>query len=284
LVPLVLLAALAFVPLQEVEHQTFDSNGVQLHFTLQGEGDALVLLHGFAGNQQVMAGLSATLAKDHWVIAPDVRGHGQSGKPHDPAAYGRELVEDVVRLLDHLGVEKAHVLGYSMGGMTLALVTAHPERVLSAVAGGYGWAEFAPPGEDLMDQVAAALAQGRGFGPLFGEIGPDGARADPQLAATEKALLAANDPLALAAAARSFRHLALDVQALRANRVPTLAIVGDQDELASDVERLKDAMAALEVVVVKGADHATTPARPEFLANVKRFLAQPAPASAAAGD
>ena len=272
------------LPVQGIEVQEFDSAGVPIHFTLQGEGDVpLVLLHGFAGDGRTMQSLAATLAHDYWVITPDLRGHGKSGKPHEPEKYGREMMEDIVRLLDHLGVERAHVVGYSMGGLvTLALVTAHPERVISAVAGGYGWAEFAPEGTDVMDQVAAALEKGDGFGPLFGEPDkddPDSAR----LAQIAKALLAANDPLALAAAARGFRRLALTEPALRANRVPTLALIGADDALKSDVDRLATAMAALEVVVIAGSDHLTTPTRKAFTENLLRFLGAHAPAAAASG-
>ncbi len=277
-----LAGLLAFAPSQEVEHQAFDSGGVPIHFTLQGDGETpLVLLHGYAGSQEVMGPMIRGLTGEHWVIAMDVRGHGRSGKPHEPERYGLELVEDVVRLLDFLGVEKAHVLGYSMGALiTLKLVTTHPERVLSAVAGGYGWAEFQPVGEDIMDRVADSLERGEGFGPLFGKLAEDAESSKETLAAIEKALLAANDPLALAAAARGFRHLALAEQDLRANQVPVLAIIGERDPLKKDVDRLAGAMSNLEVVVIEGADHGTAGLSPQFLANVKRFLAAHAPEAA----
>ena len=253
------LVLLAFVPAAQVEDHTFDSNGVPIRFTLEGEGDTpLVLLHGFATSLELMAALTPGLKDDYWVIAVDARGHGKSGKPHDPEKYGLEMMEDVVRLLDHLGVERAHVFGYSMGGMiTLKLVTTHPERLLSAVAGGYGWPESSPEGDAFMDRVAEALERGEGFGPLFDSLTPEGEEPPPreQIEAIERMLLATNDPLALAAAARDFRHLALTEEALEKNTVPTLAIVGERDPLAEDVDRLAGAMANLEVVVIEGADH-----------------------------
>ena len=68
------------------------------------------------------------LSKRYRVIALDNRGHGKSDKPYDPAQYGLELVDDVVRLMDHLGIAKAHVVGYSLGGfITLKLALRHPE-------------------------------------------------------------------------------------------------------------------------------------------------------------
>ncbi len=80
------------------------------------------------------------LSRRYRVIALDNRGHGKSDKPYDPAQYGLELVDDVVRLMDHLGIAKAHVVGYSLGGfITLKLALRHPERLLSAAPCGAGW-------------------------------------------------------------------------------------------------------------------------------------------------
>jgi pimeloyl-ACP methyl ester carboxylesterase len=99
------------------------------------------------------------LARDHRVIAFDLRGHGQSGKPHEPRAYGREMGLDVVRLLDHLGIARAHVVGYSLGGyFTSQLLTLHPERFLTAtLVAGPGL--FAWSAEQAAD--AAVEASGR---------------------------------------------------------------------------------------------------------------------------
>jgi pimeloyl-ACP methyl ester carboxylesterase len=98
--------------------QTFDSNGVKIAYFVQGQGEPVVLIHGWlssAGVNWALPGISGLLAKDHQVIALDVRGHGLSDKPTKEEAYGPELVEDIVRLLDHLKIKKAHIVGYSMG-------------------------------------------------------------------------------------------------------------------------------------------------------------------------
>src|SRR6185503_733917 len=85
------------------------------------------------------------------VVAMDCRGHGQSGKPHDPGQYGLEMVRDVVRLLDHMQITRAHIVGYSMGGsIATQLLVKHPDRLRTVTLLGAGWA-----GEDL----AAANAQ-----------------------------------------------------------------------------------------------------------------------------
>ena len=122
------------------EDKYFDSAGVKIHYTIDGQGPPVVLVHGFTASIQVQWGLPGIITKlkpDYKVIALDNRGHGRSDKPHDPKLYGPESVNDVVRLLDHLKIEKAHVVGYSMGAfMTNYLVATHPSRVLTATLGG----------------------------------------------------------------------------------------------------------------------------------------------------
>ena len=116
----------------------FDSNGVRLRYVEQGDGQPIVLLHGNGNTLQswIDAGVFKNLAADFRVIAFDARGHGKSAKPHDPKQYGPEMARDVVRLLDHLSIPKAHIIGYSMGaGTTLQLLTMNPERFLTAVLG-----------------------------------------------------------------------------------------------------------------------------------------------------
>jgi hypothetical protein len=97
----------------------FDSDGVNIHYETQGEGKPIVLVHGFASSLQgnwVITRWVETLQPLRRVVALDCRGHGQSDKPHDPAAYGGEnMAQDVLRLMDHLGIAEADLFGYSMG-------------------------------------------------------------------------------------------------------------------------------------------------------------------------
>src|SRR5689334_3905667 len=79
------------------EDRFFDSKGVKIHYTVEGQGEPVVLIHGFAANIQFqwgLPGIRSALAKQYRVIALDCRGHGQSGKPHAPSMYGMEIVED----------------------------------------------------------------------------------------------------------------------------------------------------------------------------------------------
>jgi pimeloyl-ACP methyl ester carboxylesterase len=125
------------------ESQFFDAKGVKIHFLIEGTGEPVVLIHGLDSSARVnwqMPGTIDALAKDHQVIAIDLPGYGESDKPVDPAAYGEQWVDDVILLLDHLNIRKAHIVGYSMGGMVaLKLIAEHPERVISGTLGGAGW-------------------------------------------------------------------------------------------------------------------------------------------------
>ncbi len=123
---------------------SFDSDGVEIAYIDEGEGEPLLLIHGFASNvaaNWVDPGWVRTLTQSgRRVIAYDNRGHGRSEKLYDPDVYGAPLMaEDGRRLLDHLGITRADVLGYSMGARIAAFLTlAHPERVRSLILGGLG--------------------------------------------------------------------------------------------------------------------------------------------------
>jgi len=123
--------------------QSFDANGVRLHYIVEGNGQPVVLIHGLHSSIRMnwqMPGVISTLSKNYQVIALDLPGHGESDKPASEAAYGAEMVEDLVRLLDHLNIKRAHIVGYSMGGMiAMKLMAKHQDRVLSGIVGGMGW-------------------------------------------------------------------------------------------------------------------------------------------------
>src|SRR5512143_1250232 len=123
---------------------SFDSDGVEIAYIDEGEGAPILLIHGFASNvvtNWIDAGWVRTLVQSgRRVIAYDNRGHGKSEKLYDPEMYGApSMAEDGRRLLDHLGIPRADVLGYSMGARIAAfLILAHQGRVRSAVLGGLG--------------------------------------------------------------------------------------------------------------------------------------------------
>ncbi|HVS63883.1 MAG TPA: alpha/beta hydrolase [Thermoanaerobaculia bacterium] len=262
-------------PLSPGDH-TFDADGIELRYSVTGQGQPVVLLHGFTASVETNwkgPGVVDRLAEGFQVIALDQRGHGRSGKPHDPAYYGEEMVRDVIRLLDHVGIDKAHVVGYSMGGfITLKLVITAPERLLSAVLGGAGWR---PPtdGDPVTEALAISLENGEGIGPLLDALTPRGqTMSEEQKRFTNQMVLASNDPLALAAVIRGMGALGVPEAALAKIEVPILAVVGAIDPLAAGVDALAERLPGLEIERIDGADHMTALASPILRESIFRFL------------
>lgn len=251
---------------QQGELQSFDSNGVQIHYLDRGRGEPVVLLHGLTGSYarhwEAPGVIDALGTAGYRVIAMDCRGHGQSGKPYDPSQYGLEMVRDVVRLLDHLNVERAHVVGYSMGGaIANQLLIRYPGRLLTATLLGAGWegenlevltSQMLELAEGFANRDASALIRGV---TSSGQGGPT----DDEVAALNASLFARNDPQALAAVARGLPPLfEISGDSLRATTVPVLAIIGEHDDNLEAVKRMAAVMPALEVVEIPGATHATS--------------------------
>lgn len=263
-------------PLQK---PSFDSAGVPIHYLVTGreDGEPIVLIHGFADTFNVQWKQAiAALRKDFKVIALDCRGHGGSGKPHDPASYGVEMVHDVARLLDHLKVDKAHIVGYSMGAtIALGFAVHHPQRTRTVTLGGGGGLNGSQ--EKLVREVADSLEKGNGLGPLVIALTPkDQPKPSPEsIKLIDKAVLSVNDGKALAAVARGAigtRGLQVSDTQIQGVRVPMLALVGADDPLRGEVDRLKKLLPKTRVIVIDKADHMTALQRPEFLRGLRQFL------------
>lgn len=256
---------------------TFDSDGTKIYYTVQGSGEPVVLIHGFlstaAGNFGEF-GIIDSLAESFEVVAIDNRGHGASSKPHEPDAYGDQMLVDVVNLLDHLGIDKANVVGYSMGGfIAQKLVMRYPERVIKAVIGGAGGTEAGSVLE--IDTLAQSLESGDGIGPLVVALAPPGQpKPTPEeIAAVNEQFVAPNDVLAAAAAVRGFPEL-FDVTEteLRANDIPLLYLVGDLDPLKAGVDGIRTIVSDAQFETIPNADHMTAFASPEFIRSISDFL------------
>jgi pimeloyl-ACP methyl ester carboxylesterase len=255
----------------------FDSAGVRIHYRVWGKGDPIVLIHGFTASidtNWVRPGVVDKLDDDFKVIALDLRGHGKSDKPHDPAVYGDEMAMDVVRLLDYLKIDKAHVVGYSLGGFTtLKLVTMHPERFLSATLGGAGWRS--PSESGGVDGLAESLESGNGIGPLMVALTPAGQPppSPEQIKMINQMLMTTNDPLALAAVIRGMGELSVAEEVVRKIEVPMMAVIGEIDPLRAGVDLLDKMMPEedVEVVVLPGKDHMTAIADPALAQSVHAF-------------
>jgi pimeloyl-ACP methyl ester carboxylesterase len=263
--------------------QSFTSNGVRIRYVEQGTGPAIVLMHGYTGTLDrhfIANGVFASLAASHRVIAMDLRGHGKSDKPHQPNAYGDEMARDVVRLLDHLKIERAHVLGYSLGAMIAGrLATMHPERVASLA---YVASLPLREGDTSMEKFAAAsiadLESDIPFKSLMIGLQPPGSKppSDDEIRKAVAPLVAANDVRALAALWRGYKTLGVSDRQLAALKIPSIVLVGSEDISAAGVPQLNKTQPQIRTLVVAGAQHGGPDGvmrRPEFMSALQEFLA-----------
>jgi len=246
----------------------FLSDGIPIAYLDEGpaDGEPVVLVHGFASNAHVnwvFPGWVRLLAGDgRRVIAVDNRGHGESGKPHDPRAYHSRhvMAEDVKRLLDHLEIERADVMGYSMGAWISAyLAIDHPARVRSVVFGG----------------LAGAMVQGIGGQEAIAEA----LEADSEEAAmTPKgrayrafAIQTKSDRRALAACMRGSRQ-PVPAEELRRLAMPVLIAVGTKDDVAGSVEDLAALIPHATVLPIPNRDHVLAVGDKAYKEGVLAFL------------
>lgn len=255
------LGIVLFLLKHRVRGQFFDSNGVRIHYTDEGSGEPVVLVHGLAVNADInwrIPGITRRLRKNYRVISLDVRGHGLSDKPHEASAYGAEMAEDVVRLLDHLKIDKAHVIGYSMGGfITMKLIASHPERLKSAVVGGAGWYKLDTPKITILNELEASLGRGDGFYPLVRALEFSENPSRLKMWAVCTGIAALCDLKAMYGVAAGFTGLLVHEDQLRANQVPTLVMAGTHDPLCDAAKNTEGVLANARVVYLDKADHAT---------------------------
>jgi pimeloyl-ACP methyl ester carboxylesterase len=224
----------------------FSSDSVEIAYDLVGAGDPVLLIHGFASSAQVnwtdTGWVAALSGAGFTVITFDNRGHGRSDKLYDPQAYGAPtMAEDARRLLDHLAIPRAHVMGYSMGARIAAfLALAHPERVGTLVLAGL--AANMMRGVEAADEIARALEA-----PSREEVTAPGPRAFRLFAEQTK-----SDLKALAACMRSSRQTVSGAELARI-AVPVLVVAGEIDDIAGPVDPL--------VAAIPGARGLTLPRR-----------------------
>jgi pimeloyl-ACP methyl ester carboxylesterase len=228
---------------------SFDANGVKIVYSVQGKGVPVVLIHGWMSSAWMnwdLPGITALLAKDYQVITLDVRGHGRSDKPTKEEAYGPELAEDIARLLDHLKIKKAHIVGYSMGGMiTARFIVKHPDRALSGTLGGMGWVSDGGVGQRIFVQIG---------------------KNDPQ-------------PRPVALCGRSLARLALTENEIKSIRVPVTILVGDKDGPIKRlyVDPLQPVRKDWPIVEIKDANHITCIFKAQFHEEIQKWLARQKP-------
>ncbi|KRA45666.1 alpha/beta fold hydrolase [Devosia sp. Root635] len=227
---------------------SFQSEGLTLAYESFGSGLPVLCIHGFASSGKVNwidTGWVETLTgAGYRAIVLDNRGHGNSDKPHDPERYyPGDMSRDGVALLDHLGIERAAILGYSMGARISAfLAFEHPERVACAIFGGMGM-NLVNGLSDGNDIIAGLRA------PTLGELTHKTARQFRIFADHTK-----SDREALAACMETSRQPMARADVRRIN-VPVLVAVGETDEMAGPPGPLAELLPQAEAFVIPKRDH-----------------------------
>jgi pimeloyl-ACP methyl ester carboxylesterase len=222
------------------------SDGVKIHYLEAGKekatGAPVILIHGYTGTARgnwFANGVADALAAKHRVVAIDCRGHGKSDKPHDAAKYGPRMSQDVIELMDHLKIDKAHIHGYSMGGfITERLLAKHPERFITAAFGGSGVYEVDPKRKaEVHDKPGA----------------------DPKETEARETLRRSpdRDDQALAAVGAGLRSGGRGEIDLTKVKIPVLAINGEFDGPNAKTHRMRRELANFKSVVLPGKSHLT---------------------------
>ena len=246
---------------------SFDNGAVEIAYLDEGEGDPILLVHGFASTKNVNwvypTWVSELRKNGRRVIALDNRGHGESGKLYDPAEYSIPMMaSDVVALMDHLSIARADVMGYSLGArMTAWLGLTQPERLRSAILGGIGMAmvDGGGPGEN----VAAALEA-----PSLDEVSDPVGRTFRAFADQTR-----SDRRALAACLRGSRGL-MSRGEVAGIAVPVLIAVGTMDEVAGSAHGLGALIPAAQVLDIPNRDHMRAVGDKVYKTGVVDFLSR----------
>lgn len=246
---------------------SFHNGAVEIAYLDEGEGGPIVLVHGFASSKNVNwvypAWVSELKKNGRRVIALDVRCHGDSSKLYDPAQCSIAIMaEDVLALMDHLGIDRADMMGYSMGGrITAWLARYRPARLRSAILGGIGIGVIAGggPGENVAEALEA---------PSLDDVTDPVGRTFRAFADQTR-----SDRRALAACLRGSRQLMTEAEAASIT-VPVLIAVGTKDEIAGSAEALGKIIPGSQVLNIPNRDHMRAVGDKVYKAGVLDFLSR----------
>ena len=246
---------------------SFRNGDVEIAFLDEGEGDPILLVHGFASSKNVNwvypTWVSELKKAGRRVIALDNRGHGDSGKLYDAAQYEIAIMAgDVIALMDHLNLERADVMGYSLGSrMTAVLALKAPQRLRSAILGGIGIGliKGGGPGEN----VARALEA-----PSLDDVTDPVGRTFRAFADQTR-----SDRRALAACLRGSRRLMTEQEAAEIT-VPVLIAVGTKDEIAGSADELGKIIPGSQVLNIPNRDHMRAVGDKVYKTGVLQFLSR----------
>jgi len=251
----------------ELSMPSFHNGAVEIAYLDEGEGEPIVLVHGFASSSNVNwvypAWVSELKKNGRRVIAFDNRGHGDSGKLYDPALYDIEIMAgDIGALMDHLNIARADVMGYSLGSrMTAVLARRQPQRLRSAILGGIGIGliEGGGPGENVAEALEASSLE---------EVTDPVGRTFRAFAEQTR-----SDRRALAACLRGSRRLMTRDETASIS-VPVLIAVGTADEIAGSADALGKIIPGSQVLNIPNRDHMRAVGDKVYKAGVLDFLSR----------
>lgn len=263
--------------------QFLDRGDVTIRYRIIGpdSGTPLLLLHGYTDRIEMWIGMADSLARDHRVIVPDVRGFGGSVPTDTTAPYGHAMVEDQFALLDALGVRQVHLVGYSMGGMLSANIAVRdPARVASATFVAGAFFEDSAETARILAPYVAALDTEEGLIPFYRYILPTWP--DSVLIPAARQYFADNDKTALIRSAKGFPSLALDWARVRQSTVPAVVVVGTKDAVYDLSQRMRSRWPGVGYLEIEGSDHADITMMPGTIQAVRQAVSMSAARATAA--
>jgi dipeptidyl aminopeptidase/acylaminoacyl peptidase len=225
-----------------VKSETFDSAGVKIAYVEAGEGEPVILVHGLYSSAEMnwqLPGTFRMLAAHYHVVALDLRGPGKSDKPTEEDAYGQPMVDDIVRLMDHLKIERAHIVGYSLGGIiAMKFIVDHPDRVISGTLGGMGWLRTGSKLQEFWERTPGR--EGNGTPP---------------------------------ACVHGIGKLAVSEEQVKSVKAPMEILVGDHDRCKQMyVEPLQKVRKDWRVIEIEGAGHLMCVAKEQFKEELVKWM------------
>lgn len=246
-----------------------DRDGVEIYYEVHGTGPAILLSHGYSATSAMWAGQIGPLGKSHKLIIWDMRGHGNSGSPANPAQYSEALTTgDMAALLDEVDAPTAVIGGLSLGGyMSLSFNVAYPNRVRALMLFDTGPGYRSDSGREGWNRIASQRAkelETKGLAALgsSSEVAVSRHKSAQGLAHAARGMLAQTDGRVMAS--------------LPEIRVPTLVLVGALDQpFLGATDYMAGKIPGATRVVIDGAGHASNIDKPrEFNAAVTEFLAK----------
>jgi pimeloyl-ACP methyl ester carboxylesterase len=255
----------------------FTNDGVKIYYEVEGEGPPIVMIHGFTSSLEIWKENNwvEALKDNYQLILLDCRGHGKSDKPHEDSYYGQHMADDVIKLMEHLSIEKANLFGYSMGAyISFLLLLTKPDIIVSAILGGF---VLTLDDKEILKDIKYTKQIIEAFkAESIDQVKKPMGRAFRQVAETRE-----NDLLALAAVqAGTLKNGLSELRSspaqlkkvLKNIKVPVMTVVGSSEILSGDKTLIAQLVPDACHFQIQGKDHITMQGDDKFHMVVKAFL------------